>query len=273
MNRLDRLVILTPAIIDEECIEKSQRSILENIINCNPNKEFLHFVHLDNHLRTIPRYGGTPQKILETYQNSYRNCPNASCSIALSNPRKGLIEAAYILFQEFLKSKIEYCLILEDDTTLCKNLSLDDIECVLKEKQDNCILHLSFGVDISPNSGDSVEKHWIDKNPQNISRFVCHTRPMSGGGLSWNGTFFHRNQIKLFIDEYNRDSKHERDYPEDQICRSLMKINDLLFTTLFYEKDPKDDNDKKAWEGHMPRSSHIIFDETRILGGRSRAMF
>jgi len=274
MSVLDSLAILTPAIIDQECIEKSQQSILENIVNCNLNKKFLHFVHLDNHLRSNKRYKGDPQKILKIYQNSYKNCPNVSCFLAFDEPRKGLIETAFILFQEFLKFNVEYCLILEDDTTLHKNLSLDDIENVIKEK-NNHILHLSFGIEASPNLGGSVEKHWIDKNPKKISNFICHTRPVSEGGLSWNGTFFHKNHVKSFINEYKRDSKLESDYPEDQIYRSLKKIDDLFFTTLFYEKDHEKDDSKKddyIWEGHMPKSSHVIFDETRWFGGRSKAM-
>ena len=271
---MNKLAILTPAIIDIECIKASQASLINNIILKNQNFKFEHYVHLDNHLRKSPRYKGTREEIHSFYESSIQNYDNLDLTLILPSTRVGLIRAAYCLFEQFLASQCEYCFIFEDDTTLSRSIPLDEVFEIIGDK-DQDIVHFSFAVDANENLSGSVEKVFISGIPTVFKSFEYYERTYKEkSGMTWNGTFFHRNMIQKLLNHYEKDVYHEKFYPEDQISKFLLeKIPDAKIKTLFFSSEIEDLR-KYEWDGgSIPRNKHIIFDEIRWAGGRSRALW
>jgi hypothetical protein len=268
------LAILTTAILDIECIQASQTSLIDRIISKNSEYNFYQYIHLDNHLRKNPRYRGTKEEIFDFYAKSIADHKNIEITLLSPAGRNGIIKAAYHLFNEFLKSECEYCLIFEDDTTLNRDIPLDDVFEQIEDKE-NDIIHFSFAVDANKDLSGSVEKTFIFGEPKITKIFETYTRKYSEKpGMTWNGTFFSKAFIGRLLKHYKKDVVDEKMYPEDQISRFVAStMPDARIKTLFFNKEDEEYKKIEVWEGPIPRSKHIIFDEIRWAGGRTRALW
>lgn len=271
---MKNLAILTTAIIDEQCAIASKNSLLNYLIKPNPNIDFFHFIHLDNHKRNNKRYVGNLESCYKIWHDADEQ-KNLVSKIMIANPRRGIIAAAYLLFCEFLKYNIDYCLIYEDDTTLKNILNLFDVEKTIESNYD--LIHLSFAVINKNGNSGCVDEFFLENNTvKKYGNLLSYERFFNEKkGLSWNGTFFHRTIIEKIVKKYNYLGWSEALYPEDQITKIIVSDKDfdkLKLKTLFYNKEfslPDDDN----WKSSISQDKHIIFDEIRWEGGRDRALF
>lgn len=267
---MKELVILTPAVMNEECIKFSQDSLVENLIRCNPETNFIHAIHLDNHLR--PGATGTTESIKKIYTETQRNNKNYRVDMAISPHRVGLVVAGHALFHAFLSSRVEKCLVFEDDTTLKRQISLTDFDSLFEQNIN--MIHLSFGV-TTEKSGYSAEGH-IDESLQELKsstvhNIAVHDRTLQNkSSYSWNGTFLSRDVVKRFLPSY-RLINHEKYWPEDQIGRFFHSSNSEEKVRTVFWKEEFDSSVDSNWETpRFPPNSHFIFDEIRYQRGSSK---
>ena len=133
--------VLTPAIIDEECVRETSQALIENLYNINPDVNFLHIVQLCNYKR--PHCVGDLEKIKTIYE-AENNVKNCEVKVNISMNRLGHTLAGYRLFEEFLNSEADLSLVIEDDTKLMHPLNLNSIYAVA-ENDVNSIFHLAMG--------------------------------------------------------------------------------------------------------------------------------
>jgi len=271
---MKQLAILTTSIIDEQCVVASQNSLHKFLISKNPDVHFTQIVHVDNHKRSLGRYSGSLDSIINIYKNQC-DAKNYTCNLIIGNPRNGIIKAAYNLFESFIETNIENCLIFEDDTTLERDVNISNL---LNIFSDDSILHLSFAVETTATSAYSTEMPFINEDKDNSyseKEYIFFKRKYKEKpSFTWNGTFLNQNLIRLILKNYNKNITNESGYPEDQIAKILYKSNPELFIkTIFYNAPLHDEQVKEGWNLKISPSQHVIFDKIRYSGGRSRALY
>jgi hypothetical protein len=278
---MKKLAILTTAILDKECIEASQQSLIRDLIQCNKDTDFLHLVHLDKHARNS-KEGNDEASIL----NYYKSCLSGQSNYKLhlfspKNQRSGLIKSAHLLFSEFLKSDdIEHCLVLEEDTTFTRPISLKTIERLLSTGDKSDIIHFSFAVVKPGNQACSTEPgiHTTDEERKltNFDELDVQTRVISTSkcGISWNGTFFSKDVVKKIVENYTTVNIASN-FPEDQASRILKRHFGHLKIKTVYFSEALENNDKFediVWDntGTISLDRHVILDEVRFRRGNRR---
>jgi hypothetical protein len=268
---MKNLVILTPAIIDKECIISSQESLFKNLVLCNKEVNFLQLVHLDNHKRK-----GVEDCSIEDAQNIYidysKKAKNYGVQIISPPQKAGLIQAGYMLFGAFLNVvDSNLCFIFEDDTTFTKKISLSSLE-ELFEPSIN-MLHLSFGV-MTENGGYSTEQPFVEPEISMMKKkneFAYSDRDFSKRpSFTWNGTFFTKNAVAKFLPSY-QNTHGERFFPEDQIGRFFHKQckSEVIRTVFFETKAHQKMDHVKGWQSSIHLENHMVLDEIRYKRGRN----
>lgn len=273
---MNNLVVITPAVLDEECIRASQESMKENLVSCNKETQILQLVHLDMHVRQNLKEQDL-SKITEIYLNQEKEFQNYKVKIfSPKEGRVGLIKASHFLLESFLKFDSNCCFVFEDDTTIKKKI---DLKIIDKQFSSGVIaLHLSFGVKEIEGKGYSTEEALFNDNIEksvlsdNISYYDRLLENKSS--FTWNGTFFKKDFIKHLLTTFSQKNQ-EQFFPEDQIGRFIQSnYKDKVVRTLFSENPIKQFNDSfKNWNSKrfLP-DQHFIFDEIRYSRGRVGAM-
>jgi hypothetical protein len=265
------LVILTPAVIDKECIASSQESLFENLVLCNKDVNFLQLVHLDNHKRKDAGDCSIEdaQKIYIDYSKKAKNY--GVQVISPTQGRVGLIQAGYMLFGAFLNADSNLCFIFEDDTTFTKKISLSSLEELLEPSIN--MLHLSFGV-MTENGGYSTEEPFVEPEismMKKTNEFAYSDRDFSKRpSFTWNGTFFTKKAVANFLPSY-QVAYGERFFPEDQIGRFFHKLHksEVVRTVFFETRARREMAHVNGWRSSIHLENHMVLDEIRYKRGHN----
>lgn len=259
------LCILTPAIVDRECVEITSKLLYENLFSLNPDVHFDHVVQLCNHTR--PECVGSVDEIEEIY-NKYNDLNNVTVKVNKSYNRLGHVMAGYYLYKEFLETDCDYCLLIEDDIKLANPLYVKDLNLVVEKYKDN-IIHLSAGYDYpglnewkgDPGKEDCSSEAWLEDKIDEIENINIYTN--CDTFCSWNGNLLSRDMVKNIVENFQPLSTVNC---EDQISRmSHYRSFDIL--TLGYGEGidliagRKDFNIHYDWQ--LPKQNHYLLETTR----------
>ena len=95
---MNSFCVLTPAIVDRDCVEQSSISLRENLFEKNKDYKFTHVVQLCDYKRD--GYSGNLSEIESIYRDS-DSVENCKLVLKKSSPRVGHVMAGYNLFCEF----------------------------------------------------------------------------------------------------------------------------------------------------------------------------
>jgi len=264
---MNSLCVLTPAIIDRECVEQTARSLRENLFKNNPETNFTHIVQLCDYKRE--GYEGTLSEIESIYAESdlLENC---EVIIKKSSPRIGHVMAGYQLFCEYVfKTNFEYCIIIEEDTKLMHPIDLKNVSELL-EKYNKSIVHLSMGYDYpgmnkwkpgDTGKEDCSSEAFLDRK-MDSSGFL-HVFSNYTNFCSWNGTIFSREIMNKIVGNFLPFSEENC---EDQIGNmDFYSKMDVL--TLGFGENVELNGEREDFEKHydwqLPKENHIFLEIIR----------
>ncbi len=250
---MKKFCVMTPAIVDQECIEYTSKSLKKNLFDANPDVEFLHLVQLCDHKR--PGCYGDVISIKEIYEKN--SSENVVVDVEIASPRMGHTKAGYQLFTRFISANFPHGVIIEDDTNLMHKLSVD---MILESCSKDRIIHLSMGYEdlssenpfILPETIQQKEGYSFHKNSRNF--------------CSWNGNIFSRDLMVKIVNDFMPFSRANC---EDQISK-MSCYQDLEVVTVSKGTDiPVLSYDDKSILWCLPEESHMlleVFRRTRDVG-------
>jgi len=251
--------VLTPAIIDEECVRETSKSLIKNLYNINPDVNFIHIVQLCNYKR--PYCDGDLETIKAIYETE-NNIKNCEVKVNVSMNRLGHTLAGYKLFEEFINSAADLSLVIEDDTKLMHPLKLDLIYSKV-ENDDNSIFHLAMGYEKLSSENPFITKEILDDYD---NFFICKN---NRNFCSWNGTFFTKKIINNILNDFDKDSTANC---EDQISK-MSCWYDKEIKTICFKSDlfnviglPEPNENRQSWQcvpWRLNRDSHFVLEVFR----------
>jgi hypothetical protein len=263
---MNSFCVLTPAIIDKDCISLTAPSIAENIFKNNSSVKFKHIIQLCDHKRE--GYSGTLDEICEIYK-SESTLENCEVLINVSSPRVGHVMAGYNLFCEFLKTGSDYCVVIEEDTKVMHPIDLQDINLVI-EKYPKSIVHMSMGYDYPGmnkwKAGDSGKEDcsseaFLDKKIFETDSTHVFSNYMNF--CSWNGTILSREIVKKIVASFLPFSTENC---EDQIG-NMPFYNNLDVLTLgsgdSVELNGGREDFFKHYDWQLPKENHMLLEILR----------
>ena len=264
---MNSLCVLTPAIIDRECVEQTAKSLRENLFEKNPKTRFKHIVQLCDYKRE--GYEGTLEEIEKIYleSNSLENC---EVVVKKSSPRVGHVMAGYKLFCEFIFStESDHCIVIEEDTKLMHPVELENLQSII-EKYPEKIVHLSMGYDYP---GMNKWKPGDNGKEDCSSEAFLEEKIHSEGALSafsnytsfcsWNGTVFSRDMMKKIVGSFSPFSSENC---EDQIGNMNFFSEKEVLTLGFGENVELNGEREEFFKHHdwqLPKENHILLEIIR----------
>ena len=134
-----KIALCLPAILDENLINETTKSIRQNIVNCNEDVNFIAYVNIDNYKRS--NGSGTLESIEKIY-NQNLSSKNCKVDINISGKRLGLNLAYKHLIQSFFNSDCDYCVFFDDDHFIINKIIIKDF--YKKMVDDNIMIHLDL---------------------------------------------------------------------------------------------------------------------------------
>tara|TARA_R110001583_G_scaffold7985_10_gene38930 strand:+ start:20082 stop:20909 length:828 start_codon:yes stop_codon:yes gene_type:complete len=263
---MNSFCVLTPAIVDRDCVEQSSISLRENLFEKNKDYKFTHVVQLCDYKRD--GYSGNLSEIESIYRDS-DSVENCKLVLKKSSPRVGHVMAGYNLFCEFLKTDCEYAVVIEEDTKLMHPLLLDDIAKILKDNSDK-VVHLSMGYDYPGmnkwKTGDSGKEDCSSEAflEEKISiQNNLHVFSNYRNFCSWNGTIFSRELMKKIVASFKPFADENC---EDQIGKMPFYVEKEVLT-IGSGQDVKLDGGREDFFKHhdwqLPKENHILLEVLR----------
>jgi hypothetical protein len=263
---MNSLCVLTPAIIDRECVEQTAKSLRENLFEKNPETSFKHIVQLCDYKRE--GYSGTLEEIESMYlkANSLNNC---EVIVKKSSPRVGHVMAGYNLFSEFLRTGLGYCIVVEEDTKLMHPIDLSDISKIV-EKYPDKITHLSMGYDYpgmnkwkpgDTGKEDCSSEAFLEEKISNQNNLHIFSNYMNF--CSWNGTIFSRETMQKISSSFLPFSPENC---EDQIGNMPFYKEKEIITIGFGEVVELNGEREDFFNHHdwqLPKENHILLEIIR----------
>jgi len=263
---MNSFCVLTPAIIDKECIEQSLPSLRKNLFENNPNTTFTHIVQLCDYKRD--GYDGTLGEIESLYLDS-NNLENCNVIMKKSSPRVGHVMAGYNLFCEFLKTGCDYCIVIEEDTKLINPVDLRSISGIIEKYPEN-IIHLSMGYDYpgmnkwkpgDKGKEDCSSEAFLEEKIFNLDSI--HIFSNYTNFCSWNGTILSREIMKKIAASFLPFSNENC---EDQIG-NMPFYSEREVLTLGFGKDVELDGEREDFFHHhdwqLPKENHFLLEVLR----------
>ena len=226
---MKELCVLTPAIIDQQCIEEHIEHLKKNLFDSNPETQFTHIVQLCDHKRDGDLGDLNTIKNLYEQENSLPNCKTL---VFVNSPRLGHVMAGYKLFQDFLNTKVKWSVVIEDDTMITNPIDLTLVE---KNLSDDSILRFSYGCDYP--TCNKWEEDWNQRIHEDFSTetpFIENEKVFSDSGIhifknkrtfcSWNGNFISKKMAKKITQHFNP--------------KSITNCEDQIGNMLFYKSMP-----------------------------------
>lgn len=263
---MENLCIITPAIIDQEVIEKTSKLLYENLFKINPDVNFDHIVQLCNHKR--PECYGDMESIINIY-NQYNDLPNVNVIINASYERLGHVLAGYRLYESFIeKTECDYCLLIEDDIMLANPLYVKDLTEVVEKYKDK-LLHLSAGYSYpglnewkgEPGKEDCSSEYALEEKVDEVNNINLYSNYTTF--CSWNGNLLDRKMVSSILDNFEPESVVNC---EDQISR-MEYYRSFEILTLGYGKDIDLIGHREDFYLHhdwqLPKENHYLLETIR----------
>ena len=249
--KMNKLCIICPSVLDLEVYKKHIIS-LENLF-FNKNTEFEYILHLDEHIRpgVDPCTAEDYEQLIEYINVKYKN---VKAKIIKSKPRIGLTLAMESLFNEFLNSDSQQCVVIEDDSEIISKIYVDEFFDFLSD--ENYGYRLSFGAGHRSSENPFIVNDFLTTSNHSIyenTKNSCHQ----------NGSFFSR---KLALNFKSGMSGEPENFIKQSPAYSYKKIR-TIFTGHNLLYDPSWINFKGTMKERwvLPKSSHILYDGVRFL--------
>jgi len=240
------VVIIIPAIIDEECAIRTSSTISKNIVSVNPDFRFNIILNIDDYKRS-----GCLGNVESISQYYLKIQENNNCDVAISVHKKplGLTFATLFLFNKFLEAQSNLMLFLDDDCDIINPVILSEFYDKIDE---NSVFHLAFGYD-NKSSENPFIKNDIYFDGNSIRMFKNNRN-----FCTENGTFLTR---KLVLDILGEGGFDRNINAEDNIGRKKCYGNRSVYTVAFKKNECVVNLEKSIWR--LPKENHFIIDSIR----------
>lgn len=250
------ICLLICAIIDQEVVEASSKSIKKFLIDPNKDIDFNVIVHIDNHQRKKDL--GERVDIHRLYKSLETS--NCSVNFLLPEQKQGQPKSMYALYKAFLATDINNCLTIDDDMIFQMPVKLKNVFDFLNQNTNIIAFMSSANADCQDepilcrdNETMCCLPNDVYASFEDFSLFNLLTP--RGNAFITNGAMMTREHVEKILARYSIKGKN-LDNNEDQISKMDFFLNDIKILMLAKSVPP-------FKYQMLPRVSMIMLDIIR----------